>query len=108
MPKNIKIIIEDDKEPKDSVDLGKSSSISTHKTKGESASNSDVSYKTPNSSTLSSNTNPIKTKQSDMTSKGSSSKRNVDEVNAESDQITKIDTSDVDKIRIQHEHKFKK
>ena len=107
MPKNIKITIEDEKEVKDSVDLGTASSLSTHKTKGESVSDSDVLHKTPNSSTLSNNANPSKTKQSDMNS-GTSSKRNVDEVNAESDQITKIDTSDVDKIRIQHEHKFKK
>jgi hypothetical protein len=71
-------------------------------------SDSDVLHKTPNSTTLSNNANPTKTKQSDMNSGTSSSKRNVDEVNAESDQITKIDTSNIDKIRIQHEHKFKK
>lgn len=109
MTKKIKIQIVKEDEERVGVDFGATEGQTDHQTGQTENSSSSSSHNSINSSSSGANlSNPKNIPQSSTKNDvGSNISRN-NTAEAESDEVTEIDNSNVDKIRIQVDHKFKK
>ncbi len=109
MTKKIKIKIDTGDEERVGVDFGSTAGQTNHETGQTENSSLSSSHNSPNTVSSGENQSNLKNNPQSSTKNDVSSKNALSNTaEAESDEVTEIDNSNVNKIRLQVDHKFKK